>query len=601
MSRTVRNPIGRRAWRAALWAAVLLACPARSVTAEEPAKPSVHFQALWARRAYLINQSARQAVVVQATGEPAAGANRQKTLPVRILARLSHRDERFEPADAELTLFEGASAEGLPKPDEGYWIVMTYEVRQGNRPAELRLQSFVYRETDQVGRYRQRNFLPIDSPEGPLVDAIREMIFDWPVDGKPPDPMERMLHYLGGTARDARDLAASYASVNAMALTASDLDADRRERFAQAVLGTADAPTRRLLAQAYAAAEEDILPNSRPALVGLLGHADAQTFEPVLTYGITGARRRAKDLAPLLRPYLAGPLAAGTDPAVEAARRRAILAGLQGWGREALALRDELEALARGRARFAGVDQPLPIDERLAALVLLLDADAPAADSLVLETLTEIPSAVAMQYACRHRLNAVVPAVIEAVRAGKLRFSASHSAALALLTGRYPEGNFDRFNKWWQGIEQAGQTDAMLENDFVDADAEARARRLIEQLASSTYEQRAEARRKLAELVQPLPPSLRKAQDSSDPEVARSAREIVSAAGERLEQARRELDAQADRERAGERRPRQVEQLMVPAGIIMPNMVGVQGNVQVQLNIMPAEPPATQPGTRPAQ
>jgi hypothetical protein len=223
-----------------------------------------------------------------------------------------------------------------------------------------------------------------------------------------------------------------------------------------------------------------------------------------------------------------------------------VLQGLTGWQDKALVFSGDLKAIARGTAT-----PPAEHKDRLVALRVLLDGGADDAAKLVADTLVELPSAVALEYAVENDLDATVPAVLAAASEGTLVWSEAHAAALSLLTGRFPDGDLERFRQWWSGLQQAGRAEAMLKNSLVDADDQARAQALIRQLASLSYKQRRQAREQLGKMGMAILPALTEATSNADPDVAVAASALIAAAEAKFKGCRERLADAVKNERSG--------------------------------------------------
>lgn len=506
-----------------------------------PAQPSAgepghspYFQSLWVRRP-LFQQHFRLAVI-QVTGAPTDRRHGQ-ALPVRIVSILSGpAGEAPEPQAVEAFYPAGArrSDAGLPAPGEQHYLGILY--RRGSDEWVLASGMFSGRPLPE-GAWD--GGLPIDGPDAPLASAIRELMFDQPSPSAPGDRFDRTLHYLDSDDAAAREFAAHIASVNGMALRGAPADAENRDRFARRILACDDSPVRALLTQAYTASAADLLPDDPQIVEQLLAQADPRSAA-ALGVALGQAHRRAADLLPTLRPHLAGPQ---TPPH----RRQQALRALTLWGPEALLAQPELEALVLGEG-----PPGVPQDQRITALAVLLANDAPGSAELVARALAQLPSAAAMEYAVRQDMYHIVPVVIEAARADRVRWTPSHAAALSLLTGRtWRDETLAPWDRWWRQVERDGLAEAMLANGFIDPAAEARAREMLNELRSPQFQRRQQARDALESMGALLPQAVRDAAHDPDPEVARSVAAVVAQADGELLPLRERLGRAAELERLG--------------------------------------------------
>ena len=392
-------------------------------------------------------------------------------------------------------------------------------------------------------------------------ETIRELVFGRSSDGKQVKKFEGMLARIREGDEETRAFAASYAAVNGWGYRASKDQADQPDTLARVLLSTTDATTRGRLAGAYRAAKADLLPRDAALLKKILRHADPNVFTPALRYNLRYAEKRSKDLVGLLREILTAPAAP---------MRMDALRALAGWGEPVKVFADELEAVARGRKSLKATTP-----ERLVALQTLLKAKAPSSADLVLATVGSVPSAVALEYAVEQRLHAIVPAIIQAARAGEIAPTPTHLAALSLLTRRFPSGEFKQFDDWWRSIEKAKRGKDMVASGFVDAGESAEARRLIEKLGSDVYRERADAQTKLAAMGTQALPALMAATRHDDPAVATAADELVARAEETFRSHRNALAAAAKAER------RSAKPLLNPPRPV-PARPGFGGPIQVR-------------------
>jgi len=410
----------------------------------------------------------------------------------------------------------------------------------GRRGARLRADHYVRKQVSS-GRYTHSYYylLPLDGPASPLAQAIADLIAGRGGRQAPGGKFQRMLDHIAGEDKQVRDFAASFASVNGWGYIGCPAQRAQPDAFAQALLAAGDRSTQRRMARAYSAARADLLPRDAKLLKQVFLHPDPEVVTPVLRGGLGRAAGRSDVLAPLVRPCL-------VDPGRNAQRRGDVLHALTQWQDKALLFRAELERIARGKP------SPAPdYAHRLVALRLLLDAKVDNAHELVDHTLVGVPSAVALEYAVEHELRGIVPAAIRAVREGKLTWSQTHSSALSLLTRRFPEGTFEQFDGWWRRIESAGREKPMLASGFVNAELNARARKLIEQLGSGRYRHRRAARKQLTKLGTAIVPALRAATRHADRQIADSAGHLLARAEASFKSCRDRLAGAAKKERGG--------------------------------------------------
>ncbi len=522
-------------------------CVATALAAGEPVPevppPSETFQALWDSRP-IRQQPTYRMVFVRVVGEPTPAGQRQSRIRLTVLADPAQA-EPVKPYATVATWYDFSGVDKPPAPGAEVYLVLVHDRAGADGQSDFRLTPMRYAlrappaPAEGDGRpsgpvsVRQRCFLPVGPPEGPLGRAVTELLL-----APPPEPAERLtalLRHASSADSDARDFAASLAAATGIPLPAPPADAEAREAFAALVLSSDDLATRRRLAQAYRVSEADILPDRPETLGRLLNHDDQPTAQAVAA-NLRHAADRAESLRPLLEPLLTAPV----DPPT---RRIAVLGALWSWGERALLFESALRALATD----AGAARPNSTD-RWAALGILLDAGVADAEALILATLDTVRSSVAMEHAVRLRLNAVVPGVLEGPDARKA-WTVSRAHAVALLTGEDRGTDFEPYADWWARQRQAGLAEALLAHDFLAPQAQQQARQWVEQLASDRFEQRRHARQALS-AIRPVPRALLDALASDDPEVARSARTILEQAQADLATTRRALQIHANQERA---------------------------------------------------
>ena len=495
-------------------------------------------QAVWAKKQQLAHPFYRL-VVVELPKPPDSQKSGQQNLKLRLVADLSVPAAEFKPRGITVAVRISSPHRLFDRPSaSNHYLGMA--LRQNVKNAERwHLNPLVQRRqtVDNRRTYQQTYLLALDKPDDPRVGAIRTLVLGQGGNGKSSDAFERTLQYVAGPDERLRDFAASFAAVAGIEVKDDENAAERKSAFARLVLGHTDRDTRRRLARAYSSSKRDVLGSDAELLAALFGHEDEAIFTPVLRDNLRKAGARAEALAPLLRPLLR---ASEGHPE----RRWCILKAMTGWKEHALVLRDALDAIALGT-----LPGPPRVQDRLLALQILLDNEVADAAALIEQTAASVPSAVALDYAVRHRVTSVVPAVIEAVRAEQLAWSATHAAALALLTCRFPDGEFEDFDGWWHQVEQAGTVEENLRGGFCDATTQARVARLVEQLGSPRYAERVAAREALEQLDMRGPPALTEAVNSPDAEVARSAMILVDKANKDFRKCSKLLDQQAKLER----------------------------------------------------
>lgn len=516
----------------------LLVSPA---AAGERPDPALLFNALWQRRALLTHAQYRLMVVELKDAAAVAKRTGTTKIPLRIVADVSKGAPTADAKAESVQVTLSQTHRLAPSTDSRYYLGFMRRLNVRNTPTWHLIQMYHFRTTDAQRRTRYSYYylLPIASPDGLLARAIRELILQAGDGDEPHRRFRRMLAYVAGEAGSARDLASSFAAANGWGFAGADDQNRQPDEFARALLALDDAATRRRMAGAYSAAGADLLPRDPELLKRLFGHEDTDTLAPALRDNLRRAADRASELAGLIRAALAGtPNAARLRPLV--------LQGLTGWQDKALVFGGDLEAIVRGTATPAADHK-----DRLVALRVLLDGGADTAAKLVGDTLVELPSAVALEYAVQNDLDATVPAVLGAVGEGKLVWSEAHAAALSLLTGRFCDGDLDRFHQWWSGIQQAGRAEAMLQNSLMDAEEQARAQALIRQLSSPSYKQRRQARQQLGKMGMAILPALTEATSNADPDVAVAATALIASAEAKFKGCRDRLAAAAKKERSG--------------------------------------------------
>jgi len=504
----------------------------------KPPASSLMFSYLRVRRAMFQQAGTHLLVVKLLSPESTKGLSGNKTLKLRAVADLSSDEKDFKPIDISVQVSLHATLPLTPEHDKPYYLA-SMNATLGSPKRWVVHRAFRLRTAGGGRTPKKYYFIPLDAPDGPLVKMVRTLVLEQTPSGEPVKGFERMLEYVAHDSAKIRNFAATYASVNGWGYSATKGQEAQPDALARAVLAARDARTRGLLAGAYRAAKADLLPRDPALLKKILHHADPNVFTPALQYNLRHTAKRSADLAGPLRGILAGPRA-------RAGSLLAAMLGMVNWGETALVLRAELEALARGKQLPAATRE-----ERVVALRVLLAAKAPAAAELILATLIEAPSAVALEYAVDNKLYAVAPAVIRAGRSDKLKITPTHLAALSLLTRRFPDGDFDDLNAWWTKIERDGRTKEMIDAGFGNPSESAEARKLIAKLASTKYAERQAARRQLSKMGVLALPALEVATKHRDPAVALAAAQLVAEAEATFKKCRTALATAANKERGG--------------------------------------------------
>ena len=518
---------------------VLFLLATATAAGESDSAPTLLFNALWSVRARLSRADYRLLFVELLDPKEAPQQQGSKTLRLRSVGDLKTNDEGFSPQEIQVAVSLSASRALYPKKARRHYLALLRRYTVRDQQTWQIYPIYSYREKNAQGRYTYKSYylLPFGTPGGPVSRAVRELILPGADTGGPDEKFGRMLQYVAGQDQQLRDLASSFAAVNGWGFDGKQQD--QPDAFARAVLTVEHAIVRRRMARAYSAARADLLPRDGKLLKALFEHDDPEVTGPVLRDNLRHGSERAAELAPVIR---AG-LAVGEN---RRAARSFILLALTGWGQKALAFQNELQAIALGQDT-----PPASHADRLVALRVLLDAKADNAAELVRKTLIEVPSAVALEYAVAQKCYSTVPIVINAVREDKLTWTDAHSAALSLLTRRFPDGSFQQFQQWWAEMERVGRASEAVESGFVDARANARARKLIDQLGSQAYKRRQAARQQLAEMGMTVLPSLLAATKNADAEIAVSAAYLVRAAEAKFKDCKDRLAATAGKERSG--------------------------------------------------
>jgi len=521
--------------RSLVWACLLTTAPI--VLADAPALPVEDlFKCLWVRRT-MFTRSGYHMYEVEVVGAWPKGSG-SRELKLKLVDDLKSGVKSLKPevAKVRVSLVSNRVLADRTGAKRYLAIMRPYTSRNQKKWAFYNLGPLP-RTTGGKTIQTYYYLLSIDGYGAGFWKAFRELLAT--SGGGQEAPFNRMVSWLTGPDKEARTLAACFAGVNGWGYRDDAKTASQPDAFARALLGMKDPKPRALAARAYSAAKADLLPRDPGLLKGLFAHTDKDVYTPALHDGLRRASKRADALAGLIRPALGGP-----DCRVE--QRTLILSALTGWGEEAGIFAPELEAIVRGRARPPGTEL-----DRVTALRLCVDAGCEDTDQLVLDTIEAVPSAVALEYAVNNRIYALVPAVIRAARAGKLQWTDTHRDALALLTRRHVDADFEAFDTWWAEMEKAGRADAAVRDGFPDPAAVARCRELIAQLASGRYKVREAARTKLSRIAGAALGELEKAADDPNPEVAASAAEALTAAKARFKGSADRLAAAAKGERAG--------------------------------------------------
>lgn len=522
-------------------AALAAAAPAAPAAADEAAGPTDLFNALWLKKNVFSAIAGYRLMVVEIVEPKEPPTSGPVTLKLRAVADLQESKD-FKPEEFSMGIYLNDEKMKLSDRPGKQYVGILNKRNLGNN-VQWTGMPLLQQPVRQAGAvtYTHTYFVAVDKPNALLLDLCRELILDDPA-AKPGDRFKKMLEYVASDSALARDLASSLAAVNGWEFDGSAKQADD---FARTLLDLGDDATRRRMAGAYATAEGDLLPRDDKLLARLFALPDAKTLDPALGQGLKHAAVRvdkpdgksAEVLTGLIRAALSKPVAS----------RGPILRGLTGWSAKALAFRGDLERIALGDKAAAA-----ETGERLTALAILLDAPVDNARELVLATVAELPSAVALDYAFRNHVNEAAPAVIQAVRAAKLQWTDAHSAAMSLLTGRFPGGRFPAFDQWWAEVEKSGQVKQFVADGFADPQLIAQAEKLVVQLGSNSYRERQQARESLVALGMPARKALEAALISRDPAVAGAAETVLAKVQEVFKGCETVLAAAVAAERNGE-------------------------------------------------
>ncbi|MHC4716610.1 MAG: hypothetical protein ACYS5V_06550 [Planctomycetota bacterium] len=516
--------------------ACLLATVGSARAQQAAASAEELFNALWFKR-MLVQRAGYKLYVVEMRG-PAPRVSGSLNINLRLVADLTSADKSFEPQDAQVRVRVDGARRLSNRPGGKRHLALMRSYVSG----EQKRWSITYlRPVTKRSSARHYYLMSIDGYGDGLWKAVKDLVLQRPVDGRadPAGRFDRMLRYITGKDPQVRDLAACYAGANGWEYKDDPATRRQPDAFARVMLDAKEPKVRGWMARAYSAAGADLLPRDPDLLRRVLGHKEEDVYTPALKYGLRHASARAEALAGAIRSRLDG-------PKCQAERRCLVLKALTGWGEHARPFVPQLEAIARGKAK-----PPATELDRVTALRLCLDAGCDDADRLVLDTLEAVPSAVGLKYAVDHKLYALVPAVIGSVRKGRLAWTDVHSAALVLLTRRFPDGTYESFDAWWSALEKTGRADAAVRDGFADPTARTRARKLIARLSSPRYKVREAARAQLKKLGWAAAEELESASRSADPEVAASVSQALDAAKARFKDSADRLEAAAKAERQG--------------------------------------------------
>ena len=474
--------------------------------------------------------------MVELVGTPPTGSGSKK-VKFRIVEDVTPAGESQKGQQVEIRLHISGNRRLADRPGAKRYVALLRSYTSG----KTKRWNLTYLNPTSTSPRQYYYLLALDNYGDGLWKVVRDLIPQANAKGGSDSAgrFDRMLAYIAGDDPQARDFAACYAGAYGWGFTGDTKAAAQPDAFARALLAATEPKVRGWMAKAYTASKADLLPREPLLLQRLLDHADKGVYTPVLKDGLRRATGRADALTEVIRPRLDG---SSCDPR----RRSQILHALTGWKEHAVPFVPQLEAIARGKATPPATDL-----DRVMAVRLCLDLECDHADRLVLDTLTAVPSSVALKYAVDHKLLPVVPAVIRAARAGRLQWTETHGAALALLTRRFAEGSFEAFDAWWASVEKSGRTEQAMADGFADRAAGIRARKLIAQLGSDRYKVREAARAELTKLGPVVLDDLEAARKSANPEVAASAARAAAEAKARFEACINRLSVAATAERAG--------------------------------------------------
>lgn len=396
-------------------------------------------------------------------------------------------------------------------------------------------------------RYNRRLFskqrpLMIRLPDAKpiLREAIRDLVLRKNADNEDVEPLDVLPGYLASDDLPTRQFATWYAAANAMEISEPD---DRANRYAKIVLGTADPDQRTMLAEAYENAVEDILPADTALLKPLLHHPDPRVSVVCLQEGVRDITGRRKQVAPLLRDIL-------NSEDTPQTHRLALLEGLKYWRNDSLELQASLRKVLEQSAETAEQKR-----QQVLALQMLLDANADGAETLAMQWLDAMPSAVLMDYLVDQQVYPAVPRILQAVRDERIAWEEPTRLAMSLLTGRLDWTTFEQYDAWWRQAEEAGYDAHMLEHEMHHPEMLKEIRQRVEELGNSQYRVRRNARERLLELIPPVPEVLVNATKSTNAEVALTARQVIAEATNRVQPLREKLHALAEQQRWDEADP----------------------------------------------
>lgn len=463
------------------------------------------FDQLWPHRGGAGGDAALLGVV-RVTGPASPAPGRRIRLPIRVLRSIPH-DPQFEPFDTHVLPNSSPQELIWPEQSEQRYLLMLFrpEHEAENPP-----------EADWLARAEDNAFIPLEGEDPPALDIICELIFSQSAGGEEVDRFERLLHYLQSDSQTEREFAIRFLTRYNEHQIPDPNNPDHVERFAQAMLTVRDAEARTRMGMIYSVSGADMIPADPNLLLALVRQPGGFISRNVLSGNLRHAGDRAEQLQPVLHELLVGP---GKD----ASRSLMSMTALVHWGERALVLEPELRAIALH-------ETPASAEERVMAVWLLLRLydDEPAAE-LAMRTLAVSPTVTGLKLLVDRGRYDLVPAVIEAVRAGRLNWTDSHAKALAILTGQPGEMSFDDFDRWWAGVESQGRVEESLADGFGDAGRDERVAELLGQLVSPSFEQRQQARAALLAMqAASQSPVLAQAAESPRAEVAETARLVLA-------------------------------------------------------------------------
>jgi acetyl esterase/lipase len=522
--------------------AMLLTCAAPAFAADKDLLNGAELlDSIWYLRRTL-NTSSQTVMVVRADKtDMAASAKRSRKLTLKpVLDLRTGKPPEAKSISARVYIKESSNRLLADRMNADCYLALVRRYNVGrNKNKQTRWNLTYFRKRDGLGNtnFRYIYLLALRDKDEPVLDALADLMLG--PSGQSAREFEKMLEYVTGEDARARQFAAAFAGNNGWGFGDADIP-NERDRFTEALLTLEDPIARERMASAYSQIGKDMLPRSKKLFDRLLASKRERVLSAAFGENLRHATDRAKQLIPWLRPALGEP-GEGHEQL-----RLYVLRGLVGWGEQARPLAGEMEKIVLARTKGEVTEA-----ERRAAIAALDSAKGAAATELLRETLDEVPSAVALNHAVEHRDYAAVPVLIKAARLKKIDPGPLHLAALSLLTRRFPDGDFEEFDRWWARIEKDGRAEEAVETGFADPKQAEQARKLIEQLGSVVYRRRVAARKKLARMGLAIEPILMDAVNHRDAEIAVAAGNLIAEGEQAFATPREELRKAADRERAG--------------------------------------------------